>query len=120
MKSIENQMEASTKVNYSKPLQAFSYVTCMRNGAIPAIFLVSLFLISADKSFPEWGAYWQIKPILIVPIAGILGGSIIAFFDRVALQMGWSRGLFIAFSVIAYIICLWRGFVLGFNGTYWN
>ncbi|RZK49732.1 MAG: potassium transporter KefB [Pedobacter sp.] len=120
MKTTENQMNSSSSGLSATPKKAFSYVKCIRNGAIPAILLVSLFLLSADKSFPEWGPYWRLKPILIVPFAGMLGGGIFAFLDNFALNMGWSRALFIFLSGLAYLICIWLGFVLGFNGTYWN
>lgn len=92
----------------------------MLQGAIPGLILVSAFLISAGEGKPEWGNYWMIKPFVMVPFAGAMGGLVYFCFDRMRSQGQWSSIIANLLSIIIYIVGIWMGFVLGFNGTHWN
>ena len=89
-------------------------------GAGIALVLISLFLYSAGEPNPEWPKFWMVKPLVIVPIAGALGGVFYYFMDHLRFQGGWIRVLAVLLSLFGYVIALWLGTVLGLNGTMWN
>lgn len=89
-------------------------------GAVPALILITLFLISAGNVNPEWGKYWMIRPLIIVPLAGAGGGFFYHLMDRFSSRGSLPKWLAIIISLIAYIIALWLGSVLGLDGTYWD
>jgi hypothetical protein len=88
-------------------------------GAGIGFILIAAFLLSAGAGKPEWGRYWMVKPLIIVPLAGAAGGAFY-YFMTVRFQSGWPRLFATVFSVIAFIFGLWIGSILGLNGTYWN
>ena len=92
----------------------------MLQGAGIAFIAISLFLLSARSGNPFWPKYWMVKPLLIVPVAGALGGVFYYFMDYLRHQGGWLKVVAIFISLIGYLVALWLGSVLGLNGTYWN
>jgi len=89
-------------------------------GAGIGLLLISLFLISAGEPNPEWGKLWRIKPLIIVPLAGAMGGLCNYFIVRFHNLAGMNKTIAIILSVIVFIIGLWLGTVLGLDGTYWD
>lgn len=89
-------------------------------GAGIAFILIALFLLGAGEPNPEWPEYWFIRPLIIVPIAGAMGGAFYYFMTLLASEGGWKRVLTIVGSLIGYIVVLWLGTVLGLDGTMWN
>lgn len=88
-------------------------------GAGIGLLLIGTFLITAGEPNPEWGKYWRIKPLIIVPLAGGMAG--LFYYLTGYLQVsGWKKVLLNLFCIIVYIVALWLGSVLGLNGTYWN
>lgn len=87
-------------------------------GAGIALLLISVFLWGADEPKPEWGKLWMIKPLVMVPIAGGLGGLLFYFITRN--QGGWRKALAVVLGAILFIMVLWVGTVLGLNGTWWD
>jgi hypothetical protein len=104
----------------TQPVQPSSLVNKMLIGAGIALILISIFLYGVHHPKPEWGKFWMIRPLIIVPLAGATGGLVYYFLDRFTDQGGWKKALAIAASVIIYLIGLWMGFVLGLDGTLWN
>ena len=51
-----------------------SLVKRMLVGAGIGLLLISLFLFSTGEPNPEWGKLWMIRPLIIVPLAGAMGG----------------------------------------------
>ncbi|HEV7333898.1 MAG TPA: hypothetical protein VGN63_22885 [Flavisolibacter sp.] len=92
----------------------------MLQGAGIALVLISIFLYGTGEPNPEWPKFWMIKPLLIVPIAGALGGVFYYFMDHLRYQGGWIKVLAILLSLFGYLIALWLGTVLGLNGTMWD
>lgn len=92
----------------------------MLGGAAIGLLLITLFLFSADEPNLAWGTLWMIRPLVIVTLAGAMGGLsnyfIIVFHNRV----GLNKTLAIILSVIIFIIGIWLGVVLGLDGTMWN
>ena len=88
-------------------------------GAGIGLLLISLFLFSAEFN-PEWGKFWMIRPLVIVPLAGAMGGAcnyVIAHFHN---RVGVNKTIAMILSVIVFIIGLWMGIVLGLDGTMWD
>lgn len=88
-------------------------------GAGIALALVIAFLASDKDPNPEWGKYYMVKPLIIVPMAGAVGGAI-SFYLDLRLRDGLQKVFATVFSFLIYIVGLWMGMVLGLNGTYWN
>lgn len=105
-----------TNNSTSQPGQA-SLAKRMVTGAGIGLLLISIFLFSADEPHPAWGKLWMIRPLVIVPLAGAMGGLcnyfILGFhgINKIAATI---------ISVIIFFVGLWLGFVLGLDGTMWN
>ena len=97
-----------------------SLVKRMLVGAGIGLLLISMFLISAGEPNPEWGKLWMIKPLIIVPLAGAMGGLCNYFIVHFHNLAGLNKTIAIILSVIVFIIGLWLGTILGLDGTYWN
>jgi hypothetical protein len=92
----------------------------MLQGAGIALLLIIIFLLGVKNPDPAWGKLWMIKPLVIVPLAGAMGGVFYYFMDHLRYEGGWKKLLAIFLSLIGYVIALWLGTVLGLNGTLWN
>lgn len=89
-------------------------------GAALGLALVSLYLWGAGAGNPEWGSYWRIRPVLVITLAGAGGGFFYYLMAPLRRQGGWLLALGIILGLLGILVALWLGFVLGFNGTYWN
>jgi hypothetical protein len=113
-------MIMTTKNNFTIPqINMASLGKRMLAGAIIGLFIIGAFLLSAGEPKPEWGTYWRIKPLIMVPLAGATGGAFFYFFTK-RFPGGMAHIAAIIFSIIVFIIGLWLGTVLGLNGTYWD
>ena len=97
-----------------------SLVKRMLIGAGIGLLLISLFLLSAREPNPEWGKLWMIRPLIIVPLAGAMGGLCNYFLLHFHNLPGVNKTIAMVLSVIVFIIGLWLGIVLGLDGTMWN
>lgn len=102
------------------PIHLASLGKIMLIGAAIGLVLISLFLMGDDDPDPAWGKYYMIRPLLIVPLAGAIGGAFYYIMDHLRTLLGWNRTFTILLSLLVFIIGLWLGSVLGLNGTYWN
>jgi hypothetical protein len=89
-------------------------------GAAIGLLLISLFLITAGNANPAWPRFWMIRPLIIVPLAGAMGGLCNYFIVQYHDTVGLNKIIAIILSVIVFIIGLWLGTVLGLDGTYWD
>ncbi len=103
----------------SRPINPTLLIKRMLLGALIGFILIAAFLLSAGEGKLEWGNYWMIKPILMVPFAGSIGGAF-NYFMILHFQHGWGRIFANVLSLVAFILGVWIGSVLGLNGTYWN
>jgi hypothetical protein len=103
-----------------RPLHTAPIVKRALQGAGIAFVLISLFLLAAGEGNPEWPRFWFIRPLLVVPFAGAVGGGFYFFMDHLRYQGGWRKVIANIASVIVYIFGLWMGTVLGLDGTMWN
>ena len=111
----------TTKQNLTVPsIHSASLSKRMVQGAIIGLILISAFLITAGKGRPEWGNWWMIQPLIMVPFAGAMGGGIYYYMDEIRSKGGWNRITADLISFIIFVIGMWMGSVLGLHGTYWN
>jgi hypothetical protein len=113
--------QTNTNNSTSQP-QNFSIGKRMLAGATIGLFLISLFLFSAPDADPAWGwgKFWMIRPLILVPLAGAMGGLCNHFILHFRGQVGINKTTAIILSVLVFIIGLWLGTVLGLDGTWWD
>jgi len=103
-----------------QPLHPVSLSTRAVIGASIALVVICFFVFGG-KPNPAWPKYWQIKPLLLTPAAGAVGGAFGYFLDGWRYQGGgWKKTLALVASVLGYLVTLWLGIVLGLNGTMWD
>jgi hypothetical protein len=103
----------------TKPDQPLSLATPVLIGAGVGLILISVFVFGVDKPDPEWGKYWRIRPLIVTPIAGAMGGAFYYLMDHLV-SKGLNRTVAVILSLIVFVIGLWLGTVLGLAGTMWN
>ncbi len=104
----------------TKPAQSESYLKPILTGAGIALILIAIFLSGVDRPDPAWPKLWMVKPLIIVPLAGAMGGLFFYLMQPFRYKGGWQKIVATIVSLIVYIIGLWLGSVLGLNGTLWN
>jgi hypothetical protein len=104
----------------TEPANKASMSKRMLLGASIALILIILFLLPVENPKPDWGKFWMIKPLVVVPLAGAFGGLFYHLLTPMRSKGGWKKLLANVFSFIVYIFVLWIGTVLGLNGTLWN
>jgi hypothetical protein len=113
-------MIMTTKSNFTAPqINTASLGKQMLIGGVIGLALIGAFLISAGEPNLEWGPYWRIKPLIMVPLAGTTGGAFFYFLTN-RFSSGVARVFATIFGIIVFVIGLWLGAVLGLNGTYWD
>jgi hypothetical protein len=89
-------------------------------GAVIGLVLISIFLMGVKHADPSWPKYWQIRPLVVVPLAGAGGGAFFYFMSRFRHHSAWVKWLAIILGVFGFFVALWIGTVLGLDGTLWN
>ncbi len=110
---------AHTNQAENTPLRLASFVIPMAIGAGIAFLVISFFVFGVDAPRPEWGAYWRIRPLIITPLAGAVGGAFYAFMTYLSAR-GFNKALAVFLSIAVYLVGLWLGIVLGLDGTMWD
>ena len=100
--------------------QSVSFAKPVLIGAAIGLILISLFLLGAGEPNPAWGKFWMIKPLVMVPLAGAVGGVFYYFMDHLRYTGKLNRTVAVLLSIAVYIIGLWMGTVLGLDGTMWD
>lgn len=104
-----------------KPIsEAGPIAPAMLLGAGFALLAISVFVFGVDNPPAEWGRFWQIRPLIITPLAGAAGGAVYHVLDRLRAKGNISGNLAVILSLIIYVIGLWLGIVLGLAGTMWD
>lgn len=101
-------------------INAKSVMMRMVLGAVTGLVIISIFVFSVDQPKPEWGKLWMIKPLIITPLVGAFGSLIFYSAGLIRFESNWKNIVAMIFGVIAFIIALWLGIVLGLNGTLWD
>ena len=103
----------------NQPVNSVALAKPILMGAGIAFLVISFFVFGVDEPHPEWGKFWMIRPLIITPLAGALGGAVYAFMDYQS-SRGLNRPLAVILSIVVYLIGLWLGTVLGLDGTMWD
>ncbi|WP_428663107.1 potassium transporter KefB [Runella sp.] len=106
--------------NVVQPFYLNSLTKRMLTGAGIGLLLISLFLAGVNHPNPAWGKFWMVRPLIIVPLAGAMGGLCNYFIFRFRSLVGLNKAIAAIVSVIVFIIGLWLGIVLGLVGTLWH
>lgn len=105
---------------FSQTVQARKLANRMLVGGIIALAFIIFFLLQVKNPQPEWGNKWIVKPLIMVPLAGAVGGLVYFFLEYFQKMGGWKKALAIIASIIIYVVGLWMGLVIGLDGTLWN
>lgn len=89
-------------------------------GAAVALAIISIFLYGVEHTKPEWGKLWMLRPLIVVPLAGAMGGLFYHMMDIIRVRGGWNTIAANLISFVVYVIGLWMGTVLGLAGTLWD
>jgi hypothetical protein len=103
-----------------QPVHRTSLLKASLLGAVIGLVLISVFLMGVHDPKPEWPRLWMLKPLVIVPIAGAMGGVFYHLMDYLRFHGGWNKIVVYVVSFLVFIVSLWLGIVLGLNGTMWN
>lgn len=106
--------------NSTRQNQPVSLTKPILIGAGIGLLLISLFLSGTGEPNPEWGKFWMIRPLIIVPLAGAMGGVFYYFMNQLAYSGALNKTIAVILSLIVFLIGLWLGTVLGLAGTYWH
>lgn len=106
--------------NEAKSAQLASYIKPILIGAAIALILIALFLSGVNNPDPAWPKLWKIKPLIIVPLAGAMGGLFYYLVQPLHYKSGLKKTVAIIVCIIVYVIGLWLGTVLGLDGTLWD
>jgi cytochrome bd-type quinol oxidase subunit 2 len=114
-----NEMDM-THTNDSAAQRQLSLTKRIIVGYGIGLLVICFFILSADKPDPAWGKFWVIRPLIITPLAGAMGGLcnyiLVSYRDRI----GLNKMIAVILSVIIFIIGLFMGIVLGLDGTMWD
>lgn len=105
--------------NLSEHLHSKSLKIRVIGGAVIGLALMGLFLAGVESD-PAWGTYWKLRPFLIVPVAGAMGGAFLYFLEKSGSEGGWKKILCTFLGLLGYVLALWLGTVLGLDGTLWD
>lgn len=84
-------------------------------------FMVALFFItSVDIPNPIWPACWYVKPLIVLPINGLLCGLVTYIISKVIKGSNTLNFFSMLLQTLSFIVMLWLSIVLGFHGTLWN
>ena len=89
-------------------------------GAAFGLALITLFLAGVQHPDPVWGKLWMIRPLLVVTMAGALGGFINYMLLHYHQKLGIHKVVAVVLSALIYVVGLWLGSVLGLAGTLWD
>lgn len=108
------------KNELQRPLKLDSIAKSALIGAVIGFVLISIFLMGVKHADPSWPKYWQLRPLVVVPLAGAGGGAFFYFINNFSHHGIWITLIARIVGVIGFIIALWLGSVLGLDGTLWN
>lgn len=88
-------------------------------GAGIGLSVILIFVIPGDEN-PAWGKLWMIRPLIVVPFAGAIGGLCNHYILKFHFLLGVNKIVAMIVSAIVFVVGLWMGIVLGLAGTMWD
>ncbi len=89
-------------------------------GAALGFMVISVFVFGVDEPNPAWGKYWMIRPLIITPLVGAMGGLFFFVMKYLSSKMRFNKTLAIIIGLLGLTVALWIGIVLGLDGTMWD
>ncbi|MEN9977414.1 MAG: hypothetical protein RLZZ569_39 [Bacteroidota bacterium] len=89
-------------------------------GALIGFIFIGLLLLSNKYSSPTWGKWWQLKPLLVVPLTCAIAGSLIYVIHPKKPFSKWRIFVFLTLALLGFLFSLWIGIIIGLDGTLWN
>ncbi|RYU92492.1 potassium transporter KefB [Mucilaginibacter terrigena] len=89
-------------------------------GAGMGLIVILSFVLQVRHPHVEWGKFWMVRPLLVVPFAGAVGGAFHYYVNLLTGNGGWKKVLANVISFVVFVIGLWMGIVLGLVGTLWH
>jgi drug/metabolite transporter (DMT)-like permease len=89
-------------------------------GAMIGFMVISIFVFGVDYINPEWGKYWRIRPLIVTPLAGAMGGLCNYFIFQFHTRAGINKTEATIISALVFLVGLWMGVVAGLDGTMWD
>ncbi|HSV10230.1 MAG TPA: hypothetical protein VLI68_05645 [Hanamia sp.] len=112
-------MKDKSNIN-GQPQKRFSAGKSILIGAAIGLILISLFVFEVKNPKPEWGKFWRVRPLLIEPLAGGIGGWFFYFMNYMGSKGAVNKTMAFVLSIVVFIMLLWLGIVFGLNGTIWK
>jgi hypothetical protein len=104
----------------TQPKNYFSLVISMLIGAVLGLVVISVFVFGVDEPNPAWGKYWMVRPLIITPLVGAMGGVFFHTMKYLGSKMRFNKTLVIIIGLLGFAVALWIGIVLGLDGTLWD
>lgn len=102
------------------PLHQSFFTRHLLQGAVVALILILPFLLPSGDPQPDWPTLWRIKPLLVVPFSGALGGLFCQFMQHRRNAGGWKGAIAYLASLAGYMLVVWLGIMAGLNSTLWD
>lgn len=96
-----------------------SSIFTLFSGGI-GLLLICLLLYSNNHIDPSWGKWWQLKPLVIVPLGSAFAGRIIYYIHPKKPIEQWKMLLFVLGAVVFFCMSCWISIIVGLDGTLWN
>lgn len=105
----------------TQPIHKFTLARLAFIGWIIGLAVILVFILPVlNHSHPDWPKYWMIRPLIITPLAGAVGGVWYYLMDFLRYQGRWKTVVAYVLSFIGCFIAIWLGIVLGLVGTMWH
>ncbi|MEJ8803316.1 potassium transporter KefB [Pontibacter sp. H249] len=85
-------------------------------GASLVFALVAICLLFGGGPTSDASTFWWLLPLLLVTLAGALGGTFYYLLARLTYKGGWSTAFPNILSALVYILLLAISFALGMSG----
>ncbi len=89
-------------------------------GAGINLIINVLFITDLDTTNSAWSPFWMVKPLTLGPLITGLGAMLAFYVVKFLINQNISKYISYFSFVAIFIISIWLGIVLGFNGTLWD
>ncbi|MGN6533584.1 MAG: hypothetical protein ACTHK0_17715 [Ginsengibacter sp.] len=112
-------MKEKSNIN-DQPQKPFRPAKPILVGAITGLILIFLLLVfGAHQPNQEWGKYGKIRPFVVEPLAGALGGLFYYFMHYMGSNGAVNKTMAVVLGIAVFIMVLWLGVVLS-DDTMWH
>jgi len=107
-------------MNVFKNIEFKKIIVAAIIGYCIALICISLLIFSVANPNPVWGKNWFVKPLVITPIVGAIGGISFYIINCISFKNEALKFARIVISILVFLFYLWIGTILGLDGTLWN